>query len=103
MSKDAKMDLQRQYENGVWYDEDEPERFIAMAAEHHGISQDEIRQQLESGATGKRPGRGREIRYKLIMDRNERGRRLRYLALKALSGPGDDAEPVITIMLPGQD
>jgi len=46
---------------------------------------------------------GTEIRYKLIMDRNENGHRLRYLTLKALSVPGDDAEPVITVMLPHQD
>jgi hypothetical protein len=46
---------------------------------------------------------GQEIRYKLIMDRNENGRRLRYLVLKALCGPGDDGEPVITIMLPEED
>ena len=46
---------------------------------------------------------GTEIHYKLIMDRNENGRRVRYLTLKAVSGPGDDAEPVIVIMLPHQD
>jgi len=46
---------------------------------------------------------GREIHYRLIVDRNENGRRLRYLTLKAVSGPGDDAEPVITVMLPWQD
>jgi hypothetical protein len=46
---------------------------------------------------------GQEIHYKLIMDRNENGHRLRYLTLKAVCGPGDDFEPVITIMLPGED
>ncbi len=51
---------------------------------------------------GSRRG-GREIRYKLIMDRNENGRRIRYLTLKALSGPGDNHEPVITVMMPHED
>jgi len=46
---------------------------------------------------------GTETHYRLIVDRNENGRRLRYLTLKAVSGPGDDAEPVITVMLPWQD
>ena len=46
---------------------------------------------------------GQEIRYKVIMDRNENGHRLRYLTLKAVCGPGDDHEPVITIMLPHED
>ena len=53
------MNLQRQYQNGIWYDEDEPERLIAMAAEHHGVSESVIRQRLES--TNRRV---REVRYR---------------------------------------
>ena len=43
------------------------------------------------------------VHYKMLMDRNENGHRLRYLDLKAVVGPGDDLEPVLTIMLPWQD
>ena len=43
---------------------------------------------------------GEEIRYSLIV-RTAKGRR--RVTLKALCGPGDDAEPVITIMLPEED
>ena len=43
------------------------------------------------------------IYYKLHMDRNVRGRRVRLLRLKAVCGPGDNWEPVITIMLPDED
>jgi len=43
------------------------------------------------------------IHFKMIMDRNENGKRLRYLNLKAVAGPGDSMEPVITVMLPWQD
>lgn len=46
---------------------------------------------------------GQVIYYKLIMDRNENGKRIRYLMLKAICGPGDNHEPVITIMLPEED
>ena len=46
---------------------------------------------------------GTVTNYRLIMDRNENKRRLRYLDLKAISGPGDNHEPVITIMLPHED
>jgi hypothetical protein len=37
------------------------------------------------------------------MDRNEGGRRVRLLTLKAVCGPGDDGEPVVTIMYPEED
>ena len=40
-----------------------------------------------------------EIRYRIIM---HVGRRTHY-SLKAICGPGDNAEPVITIMKPGED
>jgi hypothetical protein len=44
---------------------------------------------------------GREIRYQLYV-RND-NRRPKLVTLKALCGPGDDAEPVITVMLPEED
>jgi hypothetical protein len=44
---------------------------------------------------------GTEIRYHLMV-RND-NRRPRMVELKAICGPGDDAEPVITIMLPNED
>ena len=46
---------------------------------------------------------GVETLYRLQMDRNEDGRRLKMLTLKLVSGPGDDMEPVITIMLKNED
>jgi hypothetical protein len=51
-----------------------------------------------------RRGRSKsEVWFKLLMDRNEGGRRLKYLTLKMVVGPGDGGEPVITIMLPHED
>jgi hypothetical protein len=44
---------------------------------------------------------GSEIRYQLYYIMKERQKRL--VTLKAVCGPGDDAEPVITIMLPEED
>jgi hypothetical protein len=44
---------------------------------------------------------GQEIRYRLHV-RND-NRRPRLVTLKAVCGPGDDAEPVITVMLPEED
>jgi hypothetical protein len=41
---------------------------------------------------------GSEIRYQLY-----RGIKPRLVTLKAICGPGDDGEPVITIMLPEED
>lgn len=43
----------------------------------------------------------REIRYELFV-RNDK-RRARRVELKAICGPGDDAEPVITVMHPWED
>jgi hypothetical protein len=43
------------------------------------------------------------IHYTLRMDRNENGRRVKNLRLKMVSGPGDDWEPVITIMHVNED
>jgi hypothetical protein len=44
---------------------------------------------------------GSEIRYQLYYIMKERQKRL--VTLKAICGPGDDMEPVITIMLPEED
>jgi hypothetical protein len=46
-----------------------------------------------------RRGSGRETSYRLTL---HHGRRTRA-TLKLVSGPGDEGEPVITIMLPGED
>lgn len=47
---------------------------------------------------------GSEIRYQLYrVPRGGRGIRPRLTALKAICGPGDQGEPVITIMLPEED
>jgi len=42
---------------------------------------------------------GTETHYKLIL---HHGRKT-YVTLKMVSGPGDDMEPVITIMMPWED
>ena len=42
-----------------------------------------------------------EIRYRLFVRNNNR--RPKLVTLKAICGPGDDGEPVITIMLPDED
>ena len=47
---------------------------------------------------------GSEIRYQLYrVPRGGRGVKPRLTMLKAICGPGDQGEPVITIMLPGED
>jgi hypothetical protein len=46
-----------------------------------------------------RRGSGRETSYRLTL---HHGRKT-YATLKLVSGPGDEGEPVITIMLPGED
>ncbi|MDO8282671.1 MAG: hypothetical protein Q7U10_08665 [Thermodesulfovibrionia bacterium] len=48
-----------------------------------------------------RQGGESEILYKLYFVMKEKQRRL--VTLKAVCGPGDDGEPVITIMLPEED
>lgn len=53
---------------------------------------------MASLATRRGPG-GRQLLYKLIMHH----KRKTYVTLKLIAGPGDHAEPVITIMLPWQD
>jgi len=46
------------------------------------------------------PGRTRQLPFKVII--NGCGRR-RYQDMKIACGPGDTVEPVLTIMLPGED
>lgn len=47
---------------------------------------------------------GSEIRYQLYrVTRGGRGVRPRLTTLKAICGPGDAGEPVITVMLPDED
>ena len=47
---------------------------------------------------------GQEIRFQLYrVPRGGRGMRPRLVTLKAICGPGDEGEPVITIMLPLED
>lgn len=49
-------------------------------------------------------GNGNVLHYELhVVPRGGRGRMARRTVLKALCGPGDYAEPVITIMLPNED
>ena len=45
---------------------------------------------------------GREVRSSPLFVR-EPGRPPRPVALRAMSGPGDDGEPVITVMMPDED
>jgi hypothetical protein len=47
---------------------------------------------------------GQVIHYTLLrVPRGGRGQKARITTLKAVIGPGDTPEPVITIMLPGED
>jgi len=46
---------------------------------------------------------GSQTIYRLILDRIENGRAVKYADLKLHCGPGDDMEPVITLMLPNED
>jgi len=47
---------------------------------------------------------GQEICFQLYrVPRGGRGMRPRLVTLKAICGPGDEGEPEITIMLPGED
>ena len=47
---------------------------------------------------------GQEIRFSLYrVPRGGRGHKARLVTLKALCGPGDNAEPVITVMQPDED
>lgn len=55
-----------------------------------------LRQAIKPGRAG-----GPELRFAgiFVMKRAQR----RLVELKALVGPGDDGQPVITVMLPGED
>ena len=46
---------------------------------------------------------GRELQYQLHVRNDNRERMPPLVTLKALSGPGDSGEPVLTIMLPEED
>lgn len=47
---------------------------------------------------------GQEIRFQLYrIPRGGKGHKPRLVALKAVCAPGDDGEPCVTIMLPGED
>ena len=47
---------------------------------------------------------GREIHFRIYrVPRGGRGIRPRRVALKAICGPGDQGEPVVTILLPDED
>ena len=48
-------------------------------------------------------GGGTEIRFRLHVRNDNRDRTPALVTLKAVCGPGDDAEPVITIMQEGED
>ncbi len=50
-----------------------------------------------------RKSKGREVRYGVHVRNDKRERTPPLVQLKALCGPGDDAAPVITIMLPDED
>jgi|SRR5690554_978668 len=49
-----------------------------------------------------RKGGGSTITYNVLY-RDKRNKRDKIVRLKAVCGPGDDFEPVITIMLPNED
>jgi hypothetical protein len=49
----------------------------------------------------RRNGGGTELRYQLELP--QAGTRKRLVTLKLVTGPGDDMEPVVTIMLPDED
>lgn len=46
---------------------------------------------------------GREIRFQLHVRNDNRAGTPPLVTLKSVSGPGDDGEPVLTIMLPDED
>jgi hypothetical protein len=46
---------------------------------------------------------GRELLYRLVMHNTTVNTRDHMVELKAVTGPGDRAEPVLTIMLPDED
>jgi hypothetical protein len=50
-----------------------------------------------------RRGGGAEVRFAVHVRNDNRGRTPPLVRLKAICGPGDDGEPVITVMLPHED
>lgn len=53
-------------------------------------------------ATRRSQGETRDVRFELYV-RMKPGEDLELVTLKAVCGPGDEAEPVVTIMLPDED
>ncbi len=56
-----------------------------------------LRFRIRAGATGS------EIAFKIAIDEKGNGGRTKDFAFQSVCGPGDDMEPVITIMRPGED
>jgi hypothetical protein len=46
-------------------------------------------------------GDGQELFYRVLVRKGRRG--MRPVLIKAVAGPGDDQEPVLTLMLPNED
>ena len=51
----------------------------------------------------KRGADGREVRFGVHVRNDNRSHEPPLVRLKAVCGPGDDGEPVVTVMLPEQD
>ena len=51
----------------------------------------------------RRGGGGPEVRFGVHVRNDNRERTPPLVRLKAVSGPGDQGEPVITVMLPDED
>jgi hypothetical protein len=51
----------------------------------------------------RRGGSGPEVRFSVHVRNDNRERTPPLVRLKAVCGPGDDGEPVVTVMLPGED
>jgi hypothetical protein len=45
----------------------------------------------------------RRVRFGVHVRNDNRERTLLLVLLKALGGPGDDGEPVVTVMMPDED
>jgi hypothetical protein len=48
-------------------------------------------------------GSARELRFGVHVRNDNRNRTPPVVRLKAVCGPGDGGEPVLTVMMPGQD
>jgi hypothetical protein len=51
----------------------------------------------------RRGGSGAEVRFGVHVRNDSRDRTPPLVRLKAVCGPGDDAEPVVTVMMPDED